>query len=450
MSTILTLLAKDFANLRRNRGALILSLVVPMLLIYIMGMVFGINRKDAGPSNIPLAVVNESADPAAVQIVDALRKEKSFQVVTQFTNPDKSTRSLNESDVRTMIRDHNLSYGVIIPADLVSDERVGIHLKILFDPRNDMETRMVNGLLQQVLMPSMSTMLGKSLVTRGEKLLGKARSDQFNQTMANNIAETFGGDPKVILQKIQSGSFGLDRLTSNDSPGQSGNGNGNVNDLMTNLVRIDHEQVVGTDVKNPNATRIVGGYAVMFLLFALSGGSAAFFDEKNTGIFRRLLSAPVTRSQLLWSRFFYGILFGLGQLTTLFIAGQLLYGVDATGHLFNLIIACTCIAAACTAFGMLLSAITRSSTAANSLATLLVITMTATGGAWFPLSIMPQFMQQLAHFSLVYWAMDAFFGVLWAGDSFIKLLPTFGVLIGIAAVIMSIALWRFNRSPLFE
>ncbi|MES1195984.1 MAG: hypothetical protein ABUL58_03480, partial [Steroidobacter sp.] len=75
MSTILTLLGKDFANLRRNRGALILSLLVPMLLIYIMGMVFGINRKDAGPSNIPLAVVNESTDPAAVKIVDALRNE---------------------------------------------------------------------------------------------------------------------------------------------------------------------------------------------------------------------------------------------------------------------------------------------------------------------------------------------------------------------------------------
>lgn len=448
MSTILTLLGKDFANLRRNRGALILSLLVPMLLIYIMGMVFGINRKDAGPSNIPLAVVNESTDPAAMKIVDALRNEKSFHVITEFTNPDKSTRPLTQDDVRTMIHEHDLNYGVIIPADLVSDERIGMHLNILFDPRNDMETRMVDGLLQQVLIPNMSTMLGKSLIARGEKIIGKAKNDQFNQAMANNVANAFGGDPKVILERIQSGSFGLNGISGKASQGQSDSES--ASNIMANLVKIDHEQVVGKDVKNPNATRIVGGYAVMFLLFALSGGSAAFFDEKNTGIFRRLLSAPVTRSQLLWSRFFYGVLFGLGQLTTLFIAGQILYGVDATGHFVNLVIACTCIAAACTAFGMLLSAITRSSTAANSLATLLVITMTATGGAWFPLSIMPAFMQQLAHFSLVYWAMDAFFGVLWSGDSLIKLLPTLGVLVGIAAVIMSVALWRFNKSPLFE
>jgi ABC-2 type transport system permease protein len=194
----------------------------------------------------------------------------------------------------------------------------------------------------------------------------------------------------------------------------------------------------------------VGGYAVMFLLFALSGSSAAFFDEKNSGIFRRLLSAPVSRAQLLWSRFVYGVLFGLAQLTTLFLAGELLYGVDAIGHIGNLIVVCICVAAACTAFGMLLSAITRSAAAASSLATLIVIFMSACGGAWFPISLMPEFMQHIAHYTLVYWAIEAFGAVLWAGDSFVQLLPILGVLLGITAVVMSVALWRFNRSPLFE
>ncbi len=39
--------------------------------------------------------------------------------------------------------------------------------------------------------------------------------------------------------------------------------------MLSRLVKIDSEQVVGKDVKSPAATRIVGGYAVMFLLFAL-------------------------------------------------------------------------------------------------------------------------------------------------------------------------------------
>lgn len=450
MSVLLTLLGKDFAILIRNRGALVLSLIVPMLIIYIVGMVFGIGRSNPGPTSIPLAVVNASSDPAAQQIVDSLRAQGTFQVITNYENADKTTRPLVEGDLRPMIHDRKFSYALVIPADLFSDDRIGLHLKILSDPRNEIESQMVNGLLQKVIFSSVPNLLGKSLIAGNRKFLGTARNDQFNRALADNIASTFGGDPKTILDNINNGNFGFNQLTQSSSGG-AGNGSNNATaDFLARLVKIDQVQVVGKDVKSPQATQIVGGYAVMFLLFAVSGSSAAFFDEKNSGIFRRLLSAPVSRAQLLWSRFFYGVLFGLGQLTTLFLAGQLLYGVDVTGHLGGLILACTCVAAACTSFGMLLSAITRSATAANSLATLLVITMSAVGGAWFPISLMPAFMQHLAHYTLVYWAIEAFNGVLWAGDSFVQLLPIVGVLIGITVVVMSFSVWRFNKSPLFD
>jgi len=447
MSTLLTLLGKDFANLRRNRGALILSLVVPMLIIYIVGMVFGIGRPDSGPTSIPLAIVNMSSDPAATKVLDALRKQPTFHVITEYVNPDKTTRTMVEGDLRQLIHDRNFSYALVIPQDFLSDEHFGLHLKILSDPRNDIENQMVNGLLQQTIFSSVPELLGKSLLAQNKRVFGLTRSDQFNRALANNIATNFGGDPEEILDRINNGDFGLNRLVQGTS---AVNSNQHSGAFISNLVKIDREQVIGADVKSPVATRIVGGYAVMFLLFALSGQSAAFFDEKNSGIFRRLLSAPVSRAQLLWSRFFYGIVFGLAQLSTLFLAGELLYGVDATGHAAELIVVCICVAAACTAFGMLLSAITRSAAAANSLATLIVITMSACGGAWFPISMMPAFMQHLAHYTLVYWSIEAFNAVLWAGDSFVQLLPTLGVLLATAIVVMSIALWRFNRSPLFE
>src|SRR6185312_8244917 len=98
MHVILTLLRKDFANLRRNRAALVLSFAVPMIIIYVVGLVFGLGRSHSGPSGIPLAVVNESDNPAAQKLVAALKAEKSFRVITEFTNTDKTTRILKESD----------------------------------------------------------------------------------------------------------------------------------------------------------------------------------------------------------------------------------------------------------------------------------------------------------------------------------------------------------------
>jgi ABC-2 type transport system permease protein len=452
MRILLTLLGKDFANLRRNRGALVLTFVVPMVIIYVVGLVFGLGRSDSGPSGIPFAVVNQSDNPAAQKLVAALQAEKSFRVVTTVTNPDKSTRALTEADLRPMIRDRRFSYALIIPPDLLSEERLGLHLKILSDPRNDIESQTVNGILQKTIFSNVPQLLGQSLQASAKKFLGGPGLARFNHTMAGTVAQTFGGDAAVIERDMQQGGFGIGALGSDSpaSPASNAKAEAAGGDIFSKLVKIDAEQVVGKDVKSPTATRIVGGYAVMFLLFALSNASAAFFDEKNSGVFQRVLSTPVTRAQLLWSRFLYGVLFGLGQLMALFFAGHLLYGVDVFGHLGNLILVCASVAAACTGFGMLLSAVTRSPDAARSLATLLVITMSACGGAWFPISFMPEFMQQVAHFTIVYWAIEGFGAVLWAGNSFSQLLPILGVLLGSTAVVMTIAIWRFNRSPIFE
>jgi len=448
MRIILTLLGKDFANLRRNRSALVLTFVVPMVIIYVVGLVFGLGRGDSGPSGIPIAVVNQSENPAAQKLVAALQAEKSFRVITEFVNPDKTSRPLTEADLRPLIRDRRFSFALVIPADVLSETRFGLHLKILSDPRNDIENQTVNGLLQKTIFAQVPELLGQALQARAKKILGIPKLDQFNHTIAGAFAQAFGGDAAVIQRDIERGNFGLEAPGADQAvPGAGPSASG---DVLSKLVKIDAEQVVGKDVKSPAATRIVGGYAVMFLLFALSNSSAAFFSEMNAGVFQRVLSAPVSRAQLLWSRFFYGVLFGLIQLMALFIAGHLLYGVDVFGHFGNLLIVCASVASACTGFGMLLSAITRSPEAAGSLATLLVITMSACGGAWFPVSFMPEFMQHIARFTLVYWAIDGFGGVLWAGNSFLQLLPTLGILLGTTAVAMTIAVWRFNRSRIFD
>jgi len=453
MRILLILLGKDFANLRRNRAALVLSFIVPMIIIYIVGLVFGLGRSDSGPTGIPFAVVNESDNPAALKLVAALQAEKSFFVITKFVNPDRTMRPLTEADLRPLIRDRQFSYALVIPPDMLSDTRLGLKLKILADPRNDIEDQIVNGILQKTIFSNVPQLLGQALQARAKKFLGTAGTDTFNRAIVRDVVGTFGGDPDKILADIQNGNYGLDRLTERLTPasGSAGGATGAAGaDIFSRIVQIDREQVVGKDVKSPAATRIVGGYAVMFLLFALSNSAAAFFDEKNTGVFQRLLSSPVSRAQLLWSRFLYGVLFGLMQLMALFYAGHLLYGVDVFGHLGNLLIVCASVAAACTGFGMLLAAITRSAQAASSLATLLVITMSACGGAWFPVSLMPQFMQHVAKYTLVYWSIEGFSGVLWAGESLRQLLPVLGILLGITTVVMSIAVWRFNRSPIFE
>ena len=264
MRIILTLLGKDFAMLRRNRSALVLSFIVPMIVIYIVGLVNGLGRKDTGPTGIHLAVVNQSDNPAAQKLVAALQAEKSFRVVTEFVNPDKTTRPLTEADLRSLIHDREFSYALVVPPDLLSDSRLGLHLKILSDPRNDIESQIVNGILQKTIFSNVPQLLGQSLQASAKKFLGSPNLARFNNAIAGAVAQAFGGDPAEIQRNMEQGSLGLDKLVARGAT--TGGRQPAGADFLSQLVKIDTEQVVGRDVKAPAATRIVGGYAVMFLL----------------------------------------------------------------------------------------------------------------------------------------------------------------------------------------
>lgn len=452
MRMLLTLLRKDIANFTRNRTALTLTFVVPIALIFIFGQVFGLNRKDTGPIGIRLAVVNESSNPAAEKLVAALQTETAFRLVTDEDKNGQGKRPLTEADARRLIHDRDLRFAVIIPADVIPENGFGLRLKILSDSRNQIESQMVTGLLQRTIFTSVPELLGQSLQTRAKQFLGEGRFDRFNTTLAEAVANTYGGDKAEIQRCIASGDFGLSVLASptRDSASPTSANKNSAASALSNLVKIETEQVVGKNVRSPEATRVIGGQAIMFLLFAISGSSAAFFDEKNAGLFQRLLSAPLTRGQLLWSRFLFGVLLGLVQLTSLFVAGSLMYGVDIFGHLGPLIVVCCAAAAACASFGMLIAAVAPNSQAASGLATFVVMMMSATGGAWFPLTLMPEFMQLIGKFTIVYWSIEGFLQVLWAGSSLLQVLPIVGILTAISVAVMTISIWLLNRKRIFE
>jgi ABC-2 type transport system permease protein len=201
---------------------------------------------------------------------------------------------------------------------------------------------------------------------------------------------------------------------------------------------------------DPAATRIVGGWAMQFLLFALSASAGALFYEKDQGLFQRILSAPVSRAHIMWSKFLYGVCLGLSQLVVLFFAGHVLFGIDIEHRLGSLTVVCAFAAAACTSFGMLLAAVAPSAESARGLAIFLILLMSAIGGAWFPTSFMPEFIQHLSKLTLVYWSMEGFTQVLWAHASPVELLPTLAILAAMTATVLAVAIWRFNKGKIFE
>lgn len=485
MHPILSLFRKDFAIFFRHRSGVVLTFLVPVILIALFGFVFGLyQRKDPGPSGIPLVVVNQCQDPAAELLIEALRGEKTFKVITVDSNAQGGPKPVTEDVARAWMRDNYQRFTLVLPPDFISTEQVGLHMRFLNNPRNEIETMTVKGMLQKTVFMNAKDLLSKSLMGNARRMVGKEKFEAYNRRMADTIADTFGGNREDIYQRFDKGDYwgigdtapgatprseaaadpSLRRLdtvasTTPVEPGKLAEASeakpvdkkeDAAADLMAKMFRFEDEQVMGKQVKNPNAARLTGGYAIMFLLFAVSGFATSFFGEKSGGIFQRVLSTRARRHHILMGKFLFCVVLGLMQLGFLFVAGEFLFGLQLAEHLLPLTCVAVAASAACAAFGMLIASVTNNAQAANGLATLLVLTMSTVGGAWFPVSLMPELIQRFSKFTVVYWAVEGFTNVLWADYGVLQSLPYIGVLLLMTAACQAIAVWRFRRGDMFS
>jgi ABC-2 type transport system permease protein len=99
---------------------------------------------------------------------------------------------------------------------------------------------------------------------------------------------------------------------------------------------------------------------------------------------------------------------------------------------------------------MFIAAVCKTPESARGLSTLTILLMSAIGGAWFPVSFMPEFIQKFSKLTLVYWSMEGFSEVLWSHYTLVELLPTLGYLVAITALVMGFSVWRFRTGQIFD
>jgi ABC-2 type transport system permease protein len=440
LNKILSLIKKDYILFWHDKVAVGLTFIVPAVLILLFGSIFGGSGADA--SGIRLAFLNQSDTKIAKKIESTLDTTKTFQMIKSYTDDEGNEVPFDTASIKDYVIKGKASSALVIPADAYTDTSFGLKLKFYYNPKNELEMQIVQGLLQQTVMTQIPEIFNQSMMRRSEEYLGKDKGTKFNKKLASVISEYFGVDTSKILRQ---GFYN----TENDTPSTDSSSKNSASNFFKNIVKLDKEQLVGKEVNNPGATRSVGGWAMMFLLFSITASATSLFDERNSGVTLRILSAPVSRTDILWSKYLYNISLGIVQLLILFFAGYIFFNINIFTNFGNLLLVIICSAAAATAFGMVLAAFSKTTAQANGLGTFLILTMSAIGGAWFPTFILPPFIQVLSKFTIVYWSIEGFLQVLWNGASLVEILPTVGILLGIGILVNAVSFWRFKKGDIF-
>lgn len=189
----------------------------------------------------------------------------------------------------------------------------------------------------------------------------------------------------------------------------------------------------------------VPGMGTMFVLMTIFGGMAALIVERQQWTLQRLAVMPVSRSTLLTGKIVARFTLGLLQFLVVFVVGAALrmnFGRDPVALLLLVIVYTLSVTAISFAIGPGL----KNASQASGLALLLALTLAPLGGAWWPMSVSPRFMQIAGHVSPVAWAMDGFTRLTYEGGTLADIWIPLSVLAGMTVVAFLIAIPRFRYS----
>lgn len=185
------------------------------------------------------------------------------------------------------------------------------------------------------------------------------------------------------------------------------------------------------------------GMGVQFILFMGVDLGIGLLTARRTGMWNRLLAAPVTQWQLLLARMLSGTLIAAGLLVAIFLCAMVLFGVTISSPAGFALIALT-FAMMTATFGLLVAALGKTPEAARGIATFATLMIVMLGGAWVPSFIFPEWLQTISLAVPARWAIDGLDAVTWRGLGLEAALRCALVQLGFAVVFGALAAWGFR------
>lgn len=419
---IIPIVRTAIASLRRDRAALALSFILPIVFFTIFATIFG-GQHDS-TSKINVILVDEDRSRASLDLVRGLQREGSLAIHTRPSSKSKGAELPPEYTAATAeaaVKAGDAPVALIIPHGFGDNpisfggDQGGASIQLLNDSSDMIAPQMVAGLLQKAGMTSMPEVMAEK---------GMKYTDQYIGGFTPEQRKRMNG----YLEKLRQHG---DQQAAGTTPAQTSSFSG--------PIAVKSRAVVGQDKRNPMVSFYAAAIGVMFLLFTASGSAGALLDEAESGTLDRVLSSRVTMTTLLMGKLTYNTLLAFTQLVVMFLWATAVFKLDLFTHIPGFVVMGLCTAFAVAAFGMLLASICRTRAQLGALSTLLILTMSAIGGSMFPRFLMPEAMQKAGLWTINAWAIDGFTKVFWRDLPVKDLWPQVSVLLAVGIVLFVVA-----------
>jgi ABC-2 type transport system permease protein len=188
----------------------------------------------------------------------------------------------------------------------------------------------------------------------------------------------------------------------------------------------------------------VPGMAVGFAAFGVAFAGFSFFRDHGWGTWDRLRATQATSVDLIVGKVVPTVSVTVVQLGLLFVLGGPLFGLRIEGSTPALALVVVVLSLCLSAFGMMVTAVSRTMQQLNAIGSVGAFAMAMLGGAWVPVASMPGWAQAIAPAMPTYWAMESFRSVILEGGGLADVVVPVLVLIGFGVLFTALAAARFR------
>lgn len=430
---------KDLALALRDRTGLLLGFLLPIVLVGAFGFIFKVSfgKEGGGMERATLWVADEDGSDASRAFVAALREAQTLRV-----RPEPGDEPATSAALRKKVEGGDAHHALILEkgfADALAAERFP-PLALLRDPDRQVESQMISIGVMSAFFASQGPGLSHLFTARALQLAGLP--EEWNErivAISKSFSTTIGGlfDEKDRAAKESPDQGGAATATAKDGP--------DFGAMFSQLV-----PMTTTDIRPTGRPQIsywlaqtVCGNAIMMLMFGLVACGQTLLREREEGTLSRLLTSRLPRSSILWGKALLASLMGAAQLLVVFAFGSLVFGVNFLADPITLLVVSAATIFAITGFGIVVAAWAKTQKQAEGLSTVIILVMSALGGAWFPIQMvdLPFVAQLVTRSTLTHWAMSSYQGMLWYSKPWTdpSMLTSLGVLVGFGAIALAVA-----------
>ena len=386
MRTALAIARKDMRQRVRDRSAIVVGVIAPVVIAGLMSLAFnGLNS-----FRFTLVVVELDHGPVSAQIVKALDVPGLRQVVT--------VRRLSSASLaRAYIKAGKVAAALVIPGGF-SSSVTSTHPE------------------------SLTTITSNNSTTAG---------DVTTAIMASFVAQ-LNADRLAFATALAAGAPKADtaQLIS----------------LVSNL-RIPVQAVerpIGA-----HELKVISyyspGMAIFFLLFTINYAARSFFVDRSQGMIERMRAAPVRPVEILLGKAISVFVYGVASLATIGVITTLAFGADwgapLPAALLGLVLVLSVISLTALVIGL-----ARTQRQAEGFASIIIFGLALLGGDFFFISGAPSTIKRLALFTPNGWAIRGFTDLATIGGGFGTIVEPVVAILVFTAVVGALALSLARRA----